>query len=128
MSLFKKLDQTVKRMVKVNIYGRKIFCRIDPRLAVNRKKEELLKKVLHAQKHFPQPMSERNTTTGENERPQKVKIFSDLGGRWNKIKFFSIETRTLEEQQVTNREKLFSFRHGVKIMVRVLPIQVKSWI
>ena len=44
LSLFKKLDQTVKKMVKENIYGRKIFCRIDPRLAVNRKKEELLKR------------------------------------------------------------------------------------
>ena len=44
MSLFKKLDQTVKRMVKENIYGRKVFCRIDPCLAVNRKKEELLKR------------------------------------------------------------------------------------
>jgi hypothetical protein len=36
--------KTVKRMVKENIYGRKVFCRIDPRLAVNRKKEELLKR------------------------------------------------------------------------------------
>ena len=43
--LFSKIRlKTVKRMVKENIYGRKIFCRTDPRLAVNRKKEELLKR------------------------------------------------------------------------------------
>ena len=43
--LFSKIRlKTVKRMVKENIYGRKVFCRIDPRLAVNRKKEELLKR------------------------------------------------------------------------------------
>lgn len=62
MSLFKKLDQTVKRMVKENIYGRKIFYRIDPSLAVNRKKEELLKRYYMRKDIFPQPMSERNTT------------------------------------------------------------------
>jgi len=44
MSLFKIRLKTVKRMVKENIYGRKIVYIIDPRLAVNRKKEELLKR------------------------------------------------------------------------------------
>ncbi len=36
--------KTVKEMVKENIYGRKVFCRIDPRLAVTRKKEEPLER------------------------------------------------------------------------------------
>jgi len=48
-------------MVKENIYGRKIVYIIDPRLAVKPKEGGASKKVLHAQRHFPQPMSERNT-------------------------------------------------------------------
>jgi hypothetical protein len=44
------------------------------------------------------------------------------------MKIFSIDSGTLEEQQVTNLENFFLFKHGVKIMVRILPIQVKSWI
>ena len=44
------------------------------------------------------------------------------------MKIFSIDSGTLEEQQVTNRENFFLFKNGAKIMVRILPIQVKSWI
>jgi len=53
MSLFKIRLKTVKRMVKENIYGRKVFYRIDPSLAEKPKEGGASKKVLHAQKHFP---------------------------------------------------------------------------
>ena len=48
-------------MVKENIYGQKVFYRIDPSLAEKPKEGGASKKVLHAQRHFPQPISERNT-------------------------------------------------------------------
>ena len=46
-------------MVKENIYSRKKFCRIDPRLAVNRKKEEPLEGITCAK-----------TFSSTNERAQ----------------------------------------------------------
>ena len=53
MSLFKIRLKMVKRMVKENIYGQKVFYRIDPSLAVNRKKEELLKRYYMRKNIFP---------------------------------------------------------------------------
>jgi hypothetical protein len=45
----------------------------------------------------------------------KSKKFSDLGGRWNKIEIFSIDSGTLEEQQVINRENFFLFDMGLRL-------------
>jgi hypothetical protein len=52
---------------------KKIFCKIVLKIGGKPKDGGASRKVLRAQEHFPQPMSECNTTTGEIERPQTGK-------------------------------------------------------